>query len=144
MIVVDASVVIKWLKSDEIDSDRARLLYTQHKNKEKNIIVPQLLFFEVANYLSTKSRSSEENIKMALGFLFRLKLAIHGVQDKELIETAKLAKKYKTSVYDMLYAVIAKKHKIILVTADERFMKVTEFPFVKLLSEYSKRTESKN
>jgi len=35
----------------------------------------------------------------------------------------------------MLYAVIAKNHKTTLITADERFVKMTKFSHVKLLTE---------
>jgi len=136
MIVLDASVLVKWIKEDEEDADKARLLYFRHKNNNEKIVVPYLIFIELANYLATKSQTSKILIEKALNYLFDIDLGVYQVERNDLIEAAVLAKQYKTSVYDMLYALIAKRHKTLLVTADERFVKVTKFPFVKTLSEY--------
>jgi len=136
MIVVDASIIVKWLKSDEADSDKAREIYDNHKKGTHEIIVPELVFIEVANYLVTKSRSTSKQIRKLLDFLSSSNINIHRFEQKDLFEAASLSKECKTTVYDMLYAVIAKRHKIVLVTADERFVRVTRFPFVKLLSEF--------
>lgn len=137
MIVIDASIIVKWLKRDEIDSIAARLIYNEHKEGREKITVPPLVFIEVANYLATKSNSPIKHIKKLMSFLYRSKLEIYHVQEQDLLEATVLASRFKTSVYDMLYAVIAKRHKTILVTADERFIEKTKFAFVKLLSEYN-------
>lgn len=133
MIVVDASVVIKWINRDEQDSDLAYQLLYRHLKKLEEIIVPRLLFYEVANTLATKSKTSKETIKKGLNLLLSSSLIIYPEQDKDLIEASTLAKDYRTSVYDMLYAVIAKKKKTRLITADKRFLEKTKFKFVKLL-----------
>jgi predicted nucleic acid-binding protein len=136
MIVIDASVIVKWIKNDEADSQIARLIYFQHKEGKEKIIVPQLLFYEVANYLATKTRFSPNEIKQGIKMIFQTELQLCSEEKTDLVESAVFANKYNTSVYDMLYAVIAKKQKTILITADERFIQKTKFPFVKLLSEY--------
>lgn len=135
MIIVDASVAIKWIDKNEEYSDIARLLYKRHIDGNEEVVVPRLLFYEVANALATKSRSSEETIRGDMAVLLKSNLSNYLEEDKELIEAAILAKEYKTSVYDMLYAVIAKNKKCSLVTADENFVKKTKFKHVKLLKE---------
>ena len=135
MIVVDASVVVKWIKKDEEDVNIALSIYNSHLKKKENIVVPRLLFYEVTNFLATKPRATSTTIKINLKFLFNSNLTIHIEDNKELTEATLLAKKYKTSVYDMLYAVIAKKKKCILVTADERFIAKVKFSFVKSLKQ---------
>lgn len=94
-----------------------------------------MLFIEVANALATKSRISVPNIRKSLQFLFKADLGIATQLNIDILTAAKLAKKYEESVYDMLYATIAKRLKITLITADEKFKAKTKFRHVKLLSE---------
>src|SRR5258706_11718811 len=103
MIVIDASVAIKLLNQDEEYSNLAQSLYKRHVEGSEKIIVPQFLFIEVANYLATRSSSSEESIKTGLQLLFQSNLSIHYITPEETVEAALFAKKCKTSVYDMLY-----------------------------------------
>lgn len=135
MIIVDASVIIKWLFRDEEDSVAAFELYEKHVNKVEEILVPQIIIYEIANVLATKSKIKPKRIKSSMNFIYEANLIIHQEKNDELIQAAILAKKYKTSVYDMVYAVIAKNKKRILVTADENFVKKTKFKHVKLLRE---------
>lgn len=139
MIILDASIVVKWIKQDEEDVDIALSLYNSHLKKKENIVAPRLLFYEVANFLATKPRSTSKTIKINLAFLFNSNLTFHIETNEELKDATLLAKKYKTSVYDMLYAVVAKNKKCILVTADENFVKKTKFRHVKLLKELARK-----
>ena len=122
-MIVDASVVVKWLNNNELDSDKAFLLYKKHIEKKKQISVPQLLFVEIANYLATSTHTSEANIRKSLNFLYESNLIIYPITQDSLIEAAMLAKKHKTSVYDMIYAVLAQKNKTTLITADNKLLK---------------------
>ena len=63
--------------------------------------------------------------------MFSFNLASVKSTQKDIIKSIQLTKKYSTSVYDMLYAVLAKENKAILVTADEKFIQKTRFKFVK-------------
>lgn len=133
-MIVDASVVVKWLNRNELDSDKAFLLYKDHIEKGNQISVPQLLFIEIANYLVTNTHTSSANIKKSLSFLYASNLTICAVTEGLLIEAAILAKKYKTSVYDMVYAVLAQKNNTTLITADSKFVRKVNFSFVETLS----------
>lgn len=135
MIVVDSSVALKWIKLDEAEREKALLLYRSHIAGKEKITVPRLLFIEAANALATKSHTTQGDIKEGLKFLFNVNLDITKEDDKTLLQAARLAKKYNTSVYDMLYAVVAKKHKTHLITADDNFARKTGFKFVKLLKD---------
>lgn len=134
MIVLDASVVTKFINTQEKESDIAEKLFQAHIEETEKILVPTLLFFEVANALATKSDLREEYIKRGLNLLYNANFVIHEVNQKDMIEAALLAKKYKTSVYDMVYAVLAKKNKTTLITADHKFADKVNFPFVQTLS----------
>lgn len=133
MIVIDASIAVKWLNEEEADRKLVIPLLNAHLEGKEEIVIPSLLFLEVANALVTKPSTTEEQVKTGLQILNDLELKIHSFTKKDLIETATLAKKYHTTVYDMLYAVVAKDNNCMLITADEKFLKKTQFPFVKLL-----------
>ncbi|MBI4096543.1 MAG: type II toxin-antitoxin system VapC family toxin [Candidatus Levybacteria bacterium] len=133
-MIVDASVIVKWLNSSELDSDKALLLYKGHIERTTQISVPQLLFIEIANYLATNTKTSEANIRKSLNFLYESNLIICPVTEDLLIEAAILAKKHKTSVYDMVYAVLAKRNNTKLITADSKFANKVNFSFVQTLS----------
>jgi len=136
MIIVDASVAFKWIKSSqEAYIDEAYKLLELHLNEEQKIVVPSLLFVEVANALTAKSKASVKAIKIDLNELFSLNLRTQPVSQQDILKASLLAKKRQTSVYDMLYAVIAGENKTVLYTADENFIKKTKFSFVKHISQ---------
>jgi predicted nucleic acid-binding protein len=135
MIVLDASVIFKWIQKDEKNRDTALAFYKNHLLGKNKVLVPKLLIYEMANALATKSELSVPTIKAGLSFIFSAGLIIHRESEAELTESTTLAKKFGTSFYDMLYAVIAKNKKCNLITADEKFVQKTRFKFVSLISE---------
>lgn len=135
MIIVDTSVAIKWLRSDEEGHEEAMQIYKNHIENREEIVIPNLFYIEASNALATNSIFSDDDISEGIEFLYESHLLEQEVSHKMISEAALLAKKYKTSVYDMLYAVIAKANNASLITADKRFAKSVNFPFVKLLIE---------
>jgi len=133
MIVIDASVAAKWILEHEQDTDKALIILKNHTFSIEEIIVPDLFFYEIANTLATKSGMTSKEVIVALGKVYQSNLSVYHPLEVDVSQTTKLAKEYKTSVYDMLYAVVAKTHKATLITADKQFVKQTGFKFVKLL-----------
>ena len=140
MIVIDASVAIKLINTQEEGSSIAMSLLISHRENKERIIVPEFLFIEVANYLATKTTSTKYSIKKGLQILYGSGFLIYNLNENDLTEASFLAKRYKTSVYDMLYAVIAKSKKIKLITADDKFARKVGFSYVKHLSEATSAT----
>lgn len=137
MIVIDASVAVKWIVSgDEKFRENANEILKKHTENENIIIIPSLLYLEVANTLVYKSLISQEKLKASLNFLNNLNLKIHSFTKEDYIDAAIQARKYSTTIYDMLYAVIARRNKTTLVTADENFIKKTGFKYVKHIKDY--------
>lgn len=137
MIVVDSSVAFKWLKSrNEPHRERAAVMLERHIKGEIRIIAPSLLFIEIANALSTKTATKPKIIQADLHALYNFSLEIYRETEEDVATSSLLARKNKTSVYDMLYAVIAKRLGTELITADEQFIRKTNYPHVRLLSEY--------
>lgn len=135
MITIDASVAAKWILAYEQDSDKAKTLLLNHSSAVTIIIVPNLLFLEIANTLATKSELTLWKITNSLTKLYQMNLQIYHIQEKDLKIATRMAKQQGTTVYDMLYAIVAKKHKTQLFTADEKFASATKFRFVRLLKD---------
>ena len=135
MIEIDTSIAVKWIMKDEEDSDKALILYQNHLLKKETILVPRLLYIEIANSFITKSSSSLSTIEKNIRFLYGVKLSAYDPDENDMLVTVQQANKSKTTVYDMLFAVVAKRHDTILITADEKFVQKTKFPYVRLLSE---------
>ncbi len=136
MIVIDASVANKFFLSNEEGSDKAQTILDNHLSGTEKILVPQFLFLEVANTLTSKTTFLIRDVTASLTALYESEFKLVDLTPTDLKEASRLAKRFKTSVYDMIYAVIAKNHKITLITADEKFMKQTGFKWVKLLKDF--------
>lgn len=135
MIVIDASVAIKLINTQEEGSNIVMSLLISHRENKEEIIVPEFLFIEVANYLATKTASTESDIKKGLRILYGSNFSLYEITENDLIKASILAKQHGTSVYGMLYAVIAKIKKAKLITADTKFVKKVRLPYIKALEQ---------
>lgn len=142
MIVVDASIAIKWIRKEEVNHQEARTLIKRHLAKVDAILVPDLIFYEAANALATKAQIPSFVALRSITRLNKFGLNLYHPTFEDVHKATKLAKKYETTVYDMLYAVVAKKHKTRLITADDNFLKKTGFKFVKLLKDVKIKSNS--
>lgn len=133
-MIIDASVGSKWILQDEDNREKSLLLLRTYQTGEEKIIVPDLFFYEIANVLVTKADLPKHQIDRSLKIIFKTNLIVYHPIYEDILKATKLAKEYKTTVYDMLYAVVAKNKKTVLITADEKFVTATRFPHVKHLS----------
>ena len=117
MIIVDASVALKWVVR-EIDSDAARRLPSRDQ-----LCAPQLLLIECADALWSKVRSKSLKRDEAIQALAQISRApMRFLPDRDLIATAQaIAFDVDRTVYDSLYLAAAMVEGGVLVTADTRF-----------------------
>lgn len=137
MVVVDASVIFKWFIKEEPDFEIAFKLFQDHISKKEVIIVPSILFYEIANALVTKSQINQREIDVYLNKLEQSQIQIVEFDFNQIKQTAKLAKQYKVAVYDAAYAVLARNKKCKLITADKKFVQQVNLSFVEYLGEVS-------
>ncbi len=135
MIVVDSSVIFKWFDVTEDLHLQAEGYLRQHLSEESEILIPDLFLYEIANAWATKTRLDEEDIKDNLARLEKYSLKIIPINFELLKKAAWFSKKYKVSVYDAIYAVMAEEKKCDLITADYKFAAKVNLPFIKKLSE---------
>jgi len=121
MIVADASVVLKWVLTDESNREEAFVLRQRHALGENPIAVPELLLYEIANVLQIRwedvQRASEE-----IHEIIALELELHLLRFPELAQAMELASRYGITVYDASYLALAQVLRCRFVTADERLL----------------------
>lgn len=136
-IVIDASVVAKWLFSDEQDPN-SDLLKEDFANKNISISVPILIFYEINNLLRSAILSDRINQKQAEdlyeGFL-GLDFVVYSSKDL-LRNTLKRAVEVNISSYDAAYIALAQYLKVPFFTADEKLVKKVKEKGVKFLKDY--------
>jgi predicted nucleic acid-binding protein len=134
MIVLDTSVVLKWIFNDEAGSDRAIRLKDSHIAGYEIICVPDLLFYEIGNVLATKTRLSETSIVEAFSLLWNFSLERFDLGFEEFQGGLVLSRKYEITMYDAAYIELARRLKCNFVTADKKlYAKVKNIKSVELL-----------
>lgn len=119
MIVVDASVALKWVL-DEPGFEAARRL------RDETIIAPRFWLLECANALWKIARRGGFSRDVALEKLSILQAAPVGVEDQEIdiVSALEIANALGHPVYDCLYLALALREGIQMITADRRFFSV--------------------
>ncbi len=117
VLVVDASVVIKWLLP-EVHGSAARRVLTERNQ----LLAPDLLWAELGNALWKKCRAAEIEGGEARDLLRDFKRFPVSTTPSILLISAALdvATRYSTTVYDSLYLALAVSRRCRLVTADRR------------------------
>lgn len=118
--VLDASVGIKLFIEEEFSDKVQRLFAKLAEDSQTEIHVPDLFYIECANILLKYTRRYKRPQKDSLEDLKDLnKLALIVTPTSELIEDAlQHAEEKNLTAYDACYAVLARKLKLPLVTAD--------------------------
>lgn len=136
-IIIDASIVAKWLLPDEYDpiADTIKKAFT---DREIAVAVPTLIFYEINNLLKSAALSKRISVKDSADFyeyFLNLNFNIHW--SKELLKNAlQKALDLNISSYDASYVVLSESLKIPLFTADEKLVKKVNSPLVKSLEDY--------
>ncbi len=95
MIVIDTSVAIKWLRSDEENYEAAIRLYRLHIENTEEILIPTFLYIEAANALATNSRLSDGDVVKGMQLLYDANLKEQNITQEILREASSYAKNIK-------------------------------------------------
>ena len=116
-IVVDASVVVKWVIDEEHSALAAAL-------SDRQMSAPGLLPIECANALLRRARVGDIPAQAVPGRVRALRLApVRLVPTERYLEGAiAIATQLRHSLYDCLYLALALAERAPLVTADRRFV----------------------
>jgi len=136
MIVLDSSVALKWIFADESGAGNASRVRDEHISAKNEIAVPSLFFYEIANVLATKIKLTTEEAQEAFELIAEFVCNVYELDSTEFLEAMSLAMKYKVSVYDASYHVLANRLGCRFLTADHKFWeKVKVMGIAELLEE---------
>ena len=121
IVVLDASVVLKWYLPDESYGEKALSLLHGYITKELDVLSPSLLEYEVINGLmiaEKRGRVKEEKIFSAIEGFVDLGIRVVNLS-RFYSRILKYCSVYKRSVYDASYLVLAEVEGISMITADD-------------------------
>ena len=135
-IVVDSSVVAKWILP-EADSSHAMRLIADVAMKGDRLVVLDLAFVEVANAIWKRLHRGMASLEESLDFLSDLRLCPVYVEAADaLLESAlEIAAKHDRAVYDALFVALCQHLDLPGITADEPLFNAVhaDFPRITLL-----------
>ena len=116
-IVVDSSVILKWLyREDENHINQADLLLKNAVEKSVTLLAPELAKYEVGNVLLMAKKLSKENGVEVLDIFYSL-LICFVPESKEIAnETYIIGTQSGNTYYDASFAALAKQENAILIT----------------------------
>ncbi len=140
LVVVDASVVLKWQFNDEECIAQATALRDDYYLQGAiRVIAPQLLIYEVANGIATaarKGRIAPDKAIEAMSNITALGVELREVEPLLILE---VALKHNLAAYDAAYLALAEGEKCDLWTGDRAFYQAvkSESPQVKWIGDYN-------
>ncbi len=119
MIVVDASVAVKWALAEPGREEALRVLEIGHR-----LVAPDLIYAEVANVFRKRTKQGEMKVDQAEAALGALSLSIQTVvSSRDLAANAfRFAQQLDHSAYDCFYLAAAK--------PDDTSSRQTKYSFV--------------
>lgn len=138
-LVVDASVVVKWLLPEQ-DQAAALRIQEMYQEEKLDVVAPHLLVSEVGNVLWKRVRRGDLTVREAARCFEQLLRDCPILLESPAVSLSSLhlAMAHGQSVYDCLYLAWALEQRCDLVTSDRRFFDAVAkaYPFVKLLQEF--------
>lgn len=125
MIVVDASVVLKWLMPQESLAAGALAIRQGHIDGRQPCACPDLLVYEVANALITKSRVPVEEAIAGIALVLNDELLRYPFEEGDDVAALRMAREQGLSLYDAAYVALAKQLGCQFVTADRQLYQRT-------------------
>jgi predicted nucleic acid-binding protein len=128
-------VVIKWFSEEEY-TDIALKLRDDFFKGYTELVVPDLLLYEVSNALRYNPNFDETDVIEAVDSLYDMGTNIIVPTGGVIRSAINIAFTHNVTIYDAFYAALAKAIDFTLITADVKFHRKTEdLSFVKFIDE---------
>ncbi|OQY21091.1 MAG: PIN domain nuclease [Chloroflexi bacterium] len=136
-IVPDTSVILKWfLHEGEIGREQALAMRHAYLEGRVQLLVLDLLLYEVANVLRYKPDWDASRVARAIHILLALKLQVIPVSPALLQRAVELAYKHDLAVYDASFVALAEEKRAVFITADQKAARRLEaLPHVRSLTD---------
>ncbi len=135
-IVVDTSVLIKWIKTRDEELRREALSLLEIILRDRlEVIVPSLLLYEVGNLLLRKTRLASNAVATALDHVLALPITFVNPEPALLRRAARLGRGLQLTFYDSSFLAVAEVVDGLFITADRKlFDAARRLPRVRHLS----------
>lgn len=119
-VVVDSSVIVKWLNTDQEENTVQAIKLLQHCQKEMvKLFAPELAKYEVGNALSRKGLTLPM-IKAALDTLEEIPIKFTKQSFEDLKNTCEIAENTAMTIYDASFVALAQSKQAKLITANTK------------------------
>lgn len=134
--VLDTSVVVKWFSTDEHGVDNAISLRQHMLEGKCSIVIPDLLFYELANALRHNPNFTARDVRESLDSIFNMGLDVMKIDNAVIACAIDIAYRFNVTVYDSYFLALSQIEKAPFVTADYKFWeRVKKFKGIIRLSE---------
>lgn len=135
LLILDASIIAKWFK-EEADSAKALELRAGFHDGLHEIMVPDLLLYEISNALRYDKNFNSDIIAKSIDSLFEMDLIITMPSADLISKATEVALEFGITVYDAIYVALASQTNGVFITADKAlYEKIKELENCKLLAE---------
>lgn len=135
-IVVDSSVIVKWLNSQDEDLlDKADKLLKDCQKKVIALFAPELAKYEVGNAILSKGMNLAQT-KSSLSTLYSLPLTFVSLNEDKALDTVDISTTLKITYYDGVFLNLSQSIKGTLVTDNPKHQKISEGVRVISLRDY--------
>lgn len=120
MSVLDSSVVLKWFV-DEVDSGLAIHLRDEYVEGLREIIIPDLLLYEISNALRYNTNFTIKEIKDSIDSIIDLEIEIVTPTKYLIHRSIEIARTDNITCYDAVFIALAVDIGDHVITADKKF-----------------------
>ncbi len=132
-------MVVKWVRSGEVNYEQALQLRKSYLEGKLAIAIPDLLLYELANVLRYKPAAAKENVRKVIDSFLDLGLDVISPSPVVLHEAIELSFEHDITFYDALFLAVAESLRYDFVTADEvLYRRISKRTGIYLLSELLK------
>lgn len=137
-IVVDTSVIAKWLIADsEDDIEQATALLEAVEQETVQLLAPELSKYEIGNILIKGKQLPAPQAAVILETFYYLPITFISETNESAHLTLELAAQHTLTYYDASFLSLAQKYQCPFITADKKLQKSLQSEKVILLSEYT-------
>ncbi|KXA94717.1 hypothetical protein AKJ36_02345 [candidate division MSBL1 archaeon SCGC-AAA259I07] len=137
LLVLDASVVTKWFKKEKF-TDAALKIREEFRKGEHELIVPDLVLYEISNAMRYDESFTPEMIKDSQDSLMDMEMEIVTPTREILKNSVDIAEEREITIYDASYMALAELIEATLITADGKlFEEIKDMSFVQFISEFN-------
>ena len=121
IVIIDASVVVKWFVQEEYTKNALRIR-DDYRKGSIDLLSTQLMPFEVLNALRYNPELGQDQVEKASTALSKYRVALHPMLDGLAGSCIKIALKRGITIYDAVYVALGQLLDKELYTADDKLL----------------------